>query len=427
MSSPYTIVLTDTEDRVLAARVASGRTEYRDRLRAQIVLAAAQGGSNAGIAEALNIGLDTVRRWRRRFAAATDQRLEALTDRPRSGRPPVHGPGVRAEAVALACALPAENDVPLSRWSCPEIARELAARCDVAVSASSVRRWLADDALKPWQHRSWISVRDPDFAVKAARVLDLYAGIWDGQSLGPNDFLICADEKTSIQARCRCHPTLPPGRARMMRIEHNYERNGALAYLAAWDVHRGRVIGRCEDSTGIEPFSRLVAQVMTTEPYATADRVFWVVDNGSSHRGQTSIDRMRTAWPNAHLIHLPVHASWLDQCEIYFSVVQRKVVAPNDFFDLEQIRARLAAFEIRYNAVAKPFNWKFTRHDSTTCSAGSTHTRTNPKITGWPPNDPSRTYGRHHQGPFFRGRAPTDWYRRCAPRRRSRRGSNAAP
>ena len=363
MSSPYTIVLTDTEDRVLAARVASGRTEYRDRLRAQIVLAAAQGGSNAGIAEALNIGLDTVRRWRRRFAAATDQRLEALTDRPRSGRPPVHGPGVRAEAVALACALPAENDVPLSRWSCPEIARELAARCDVAVSASSVRRWLADDALKPWQHRSWISVRDPDFAVKAARVLDLYAGIWDGQSLGPNDFLICADEKTSIQARCRCHPTLPPGRARMMRIEHDYERKGALAYLAAWDVHRGRVIGRCEDSTGIEPFSRLVAQVMTTEPYATADRVFWVVDNGSSHRGQTSIDRMRKAWPNAHLIHLPVHASWLDQCEIYFSVVQRKVVAPNDFFDLEQIRARLAAFEIRYNAVAKPFNWKFTRHD----------------------------------------------------------------
>jgi transposase len=363
MSSPYTIVLTDTEDRVLAARVASGRTEYRDRLRAQIVLAAAQGGSNAGIAEALNIGVDTVRRWRRRFAAATDQRLEALTDRPRSGRPPVHGPGVRAEAVALACALPAENDVPLSRWSCPEIARELAARCDVAVSASSVRRWLADDALKPWQHRSWISVRDPDFAVKAARVLDLYAGIWDGQSLGPNDFLICADEKTSIQARCRCHPTLPPGRARMMRIEHDYGRKGALAYLAAWDVHRGRVIGRCEDSTGIEPFSRLVAQVMTAEPYASADRVFWVVDNGSSHRGQTSIDRMRKAWPNAHLIHLPVHASWLDQCEIYFSVVQRKVVAPNDFFDLEQIRARLAAFEVRYNAVAKPFNWKFTRHD----------------------------------------------------------------
>jgi len=363
MSSPYVIVLTDAEDRVLAARATSGRTEYRDRLRAQIVLEAAHGGSNAGIAEALQIGVDAVRRWRRRFATATGQRVEALIDRRRSGRPRVHGPAVRAEVVALACALPAENDVPLSRWSCPELARELAARCQVSASVSSVRRWLAEDALKPWQHRSWISVRDPDFAVKAARVLDLYAGVWDGQPLGPNDFVICADEKTSIQARCRCHPTLPPGRARAMRIEHEYERKGALAYLAAWDVHRGQVIGRCEDTTGIEPFARLVEQVMTMEPYASADHVYWITDNGSSHRGQASIDRMSMAWPTAHLVHTPVHASWLDQAEIYFSVVQRKVVAPNDFFDLDQIRTRLAAFEIRYNAVAIPFNWKFTRRD----------------------------------------------------------------
>jgi transposase len=363
MSSPYVIVLTDAEDRVLAARATSGRTEYRDRLRAQIVLEAAHGGSNAGIAEALQVGVDAVRRWRRRFATATGQRVEALIDRRRSGRPRVHGPAVRAEVVALACALPAESDVPLSRWSCPELARELAARCQVSASVSSVRRWLAEDALKPWQHRSWISVRDPNFAVKAARVLDLYAGVWDGQPLGPNDFVICADEKTSIQARCRCHPTLPPGRARAMRIEHEYERKGALAYLAAWDVHRGQVIGRCEDTTGIEPFARLVEQVMTMEPYASADHVYWITDNGSSHRGQASIDRMSKAWPTAHLVHTPVHASWLDQAEIYFSVVQRKVVAPNDFFDLDQIRARLAAFEIRYNAVALPFNWKFTRRD----------------------------------------------------------------
>jgi transposase len=363
MSSPYVIVLTDAEDRTLAARLTSGRTEYRDRLRAQIVLAAARGGSNAEIAEQLPLGVDTVRRWRRRFATATGERLESLIDRPRSGRPPVHGPAVRAEAVALACALPAEKDVPLSRWSCPEIAHELAARCQRAVSAASVRRWLAADALKPWQHRSWISVRDPDFAVKATRVLDLYAGLWDGRPLGPGDLVVCADEKTSIQARCRCHPTLAPGQARAMRVEHDYRRGGALAYLAAWDVHRGQVIGRCEDSTGIEPFARLVEQVMTAEPYACADRVFWIVDNGSSHRGQASIDRMTTAWPNAHLVHLPVHASWLDQCEIYFSVVQRKVLTPNDFLDLDQIRARLAAFETRYNAVATPFNWKFTRHN----------------------------------------------------------------
>jgi hypothetical protein len=231
------------------------------------------------------------------------------------------------------------------------------------VSASSVRRWLGADALKPWQHRSWISIRDPDFEAKAARVLDLYAGRWKGRRLGPSNFVICADEKTSIQARCRCHPTLPPGRARMMRVEHEYERRAALAYLAAWDVHRGQVIGRCEDTTGIEPFARLVAQVMTTEPYASADRVFWIVDNDSSHRGQASIDRMTRAWPTAHLIHTPVHASWLNQCEIYFSVVQRKVVSPNDFASTDQIRDRLAAFEARYNPIATPYDWTFTRPD----------------------------------------------------------------
>ena len=166
---------------MLTARARSVRGAYRDRLRARIVLAAAAGTTNAATAADLGICADTVRKWRRRFAAG---RLAGLKDAPRSGRPPVFTAADRAEAVALACALPAETGVPLSRWSCPELARELAARCQVAASASTVRRWLAADALKPWQHRSWISVRDPAFAAKAARVLDLYAGIWDGQPLG---------------------------------------------------------------------------------------------------------------------------------------------------------------------------------------------------------------------------------------------------
>jgi len=360
VSSPYLIVLSSEEEAVLAARARSARGQYRDRLRARIVLAAAAGKDNAAIATEMGVCTDTVRKWRRRFGAG---RLPGLADAPRSGRPPVFTAADRAEVIALACALPAESGVPLSKWSCPELARELAARCQIAVSASTVRRWLAGDALKPWQHRSWISVRDPGFAAKAARVLDLYAGIWDSAPLGENDYVICADEKTSIQARCRCHPTLPPGKARAMRVEHDYDRGGALAYLAAWDVRRGQVTGRCEDTTGIVPFSRLVEQVMTAEPYASADRVFWIVDNGSSHRGAVSIERMTRAWPTARLIHLPAHASWLDQAEIYFSVVQRKVINPNDFADLGQIRDRLAAFEIRYNAIARPFSWKFTRAD----------------------------------------------------------------
>jgi DDE superfamily endonuclease len=240
---------------------------------------------------------------------------------------------------ALACELPAESGVPLSRWSAPELAAEAVARGIVeAVSASTVRRWLAEDVLKPWQHRSWIFPQDPDFAAKAARALDLYARIWDGEPLGESEFVICADEKTSIQARCRCHPTLPPGKARMMRVEHEYQRKGALQYLAAYDVHRAHVIGRMEPTTGIEPFARLVAQVMTTEPYASANRVFWIVDNGSSHRGKASVTRMSKAWPTARLVHLPVHASWLNQAEIFFSILQRKVLTPNDLTDLDAPR-----------------------------------------------------------------------------------------
>jgi hypothetical protein len=148
-----------------------------------------------------------------------------------------------------------------------------------------------------------------------------------------------------------------------MRVEHEYERGGALAYLAAWDVHQARLFGRCEPSTGIQPFGRLVEQVMGSEPYASAARVFWIVDNGSSHRGQASIARLEAAWANLRLVHLPIHASWLNQVELYFSVVQRKVLTPNDFRDLVEVERRLLAFQRRYQQTAVPFGWRFTRAD----------------------------------------------------------------
>jgi transposase len=334
---------------------------HRDRLRAQIVLDAAGDYTNAAIARRRHVSVDTVRKWRGRFAA---EGVPGLGDRKRCGRPSRFTAVQQAQVKALACELPATTGVPLSRWSSTELADEaVTAGVVEAISASTVQRWLRRDALKPWQYRSWIAPRAADFAQRAAVVLDLYAGLFDGEGLGEGDYVLCSDEKTSIQARCRCHPTLPPGRARLMRVEHEYERGGALAYLAVWDVHRGQVFGRCEPSTGIAPFARLVEQVMTTEPYASADRVFWVVDNGSSHRGQASIDRMRKAWPTATLIHTPVHASWLNQCEIYFSVVQRKVVTPNDFYDLADVQARLEAFQEHYNFAARPFNWKYTTKD----------------------------------------------------------------
>jgi hypothetical protein len=265
---------------------------------------------------------------------------------------------------ALACELPSRLGVPLSRLHVPDIAAEVAARGIVAeISGTTIWRWLSEDAIRPWKQRSWIFPRDPDFEAKAGRVLDLYARTWEGKKLGPRDFVLSADEKTSIQARIRCHPTLAPASTRDMRVEHEYDRGGALAYLAAWDVHRAQVFGRCEPTTGIEPFTRLVDQVMTTEPYASARRVYWVVDNGSSHRGQRAVDRLTKRWRNARLVQLPIHASWLNQVEIYFSVVQRKVLTPNDFKDLADVAARLQSFERRYETTAEPFEWKYTRSD----------------------------------------------------------------
>ncbi|MFT9474774.1 IS630 family transposase [Streptomyces sp. 11-1-2] len=252
----------------------------------------------------------------------------------------------------------------MARWSAPELAREVVARhIAPTISASTVRRWLKQDAVKPWQQQSWIFITDPAFRPKAERVLDLYARTWGGLPLGVDEYVISADEKTSVQARCRCHPTLAPGQARAMRVNHTYGRGGALAYLAAYDVHRAKVFGRCEPTTGIDPFMKLVAQVMSQEPYTSARRVFWVVDNGSSHRGKKATDRLTAAHPNAVLVHTPVHAFWLNQVEIFFSVVQRKVVTPNDFTDLQQVGDRLRAFEDRHNATAQPFQWKFTTSD----------------------------------------------------------------
>jgi transposase len=261
-------------DRRRLTKLASSRTApYQQVIRARIVLDAACGSSDNAISRRLGVSVDTVRCWRGRYA---DQGLAGLADRPRSGRPPRLTPLQVAEVKALACQLPAETGVPLSRWSCPELADQVVARgIAPAISASTVRRILAADTLKPWQYRSWLFIRDPQFATKATRVLDLYARIWQGVRLREDE----------------------------------------------------------------------------------------VVDNGSSHRGQAAIDRLTRRYPNAVMVHTPVHASWLNQVEIFFSIIQRKVLTPNDFTDLDQVQNRLAVFEHRYNQTARPFRWKFTPAD----------------------------------------------------------------
>jgi len=262
---------------------------------------------------------------------------------------------------AIACELVAETQQPLRRQSLADVTARVRTVLGTPISRSTVWRILETDAIKPWRYKYWIFPRDPYFVEKAGPILDLYAGRWQGEPLGPKDHILSADEKTSIQARRRCHPSLPPAPGRVAYIENEYERGGALQYLAAWDVRRGYVMGRCEATTGIEPFGRLVKQVLAEEPYRSGERLFWIVDNGSSHRGAASKQRLRQIDSRIILVHTPVHASWLNQVEISFSIIQRKVLTPNDFADLEALRLRLALYEELSNRHPTPFQWKFDR------------------------------------------------------------------
>jgi len=234
---------------------------------------------------------------------------------------------------AVACEAVQLSGLPLSRLSTAAIAGKARQVLGKALSPSTGWRILAADTINPGRDKYWIFPRDPHFAEKAGRVVDLYAGSWQGHALGPKDYIISAEEKTSIQARLRCHPSLPPAPGRVSRVEHEYERGGALQYLAAGDVRRGLVMGRCEPATGIEPFGRLVTQGMAQKPYRRATRVFWIVDNGSSHRGAAAVRR----WAQAYAQPFPV--SKLERLRAYH---QRAVKRQASSFTRRSVTRRQA-------------------------------------------------------------------------------------
>ena len=278
--------------------------------------------------------------------------------------PGLSPPELVVQIKAIACELPAKYEIPLSRWSTEDIAH-YARQSGLAatISGSTVWRWLHEDAIKPWQHRCWLFPRDPGFATKAGRILDLYHRVWKGKPLKEDEFVLSADEKTSIQARARRHTTYPAQPGSAMKVEHEYKRCGAWAYIAALDVHRAKLFGLCDHKSGIQPFDRLVDQFMSQKPYNEARKVFLIVDNGSAHRGLKSVKRLQGRYKNLNLIHAPVHASWLNQIEIYFSILQRKALTPNDFPSLAALKEHVLGFQQYYQGILKPFEWKFTRKD----------------------------------------------------------------
>ena len=212
--SPFTIRLSRQEREILESRSRKYTLPYFEVLRAKIILFAAEGRSNDEIATALSVGRDVVSLWRKRFF---HERIAGLNEHPRPGRPRAFPPELVVQIKALACELPATRGLPLSRFSCGDIVRE-AQHCGIVarISDTTVWRWLHEDAIRPWQHRIWIFPRDPDFASKAGRILDLYAKQWQGKRLCSDEFVLSTDEKTSIQARIRnippCHraPSVPP-------------------------------------------------------------------------------------------------------------------------------------------------------------------------------------------------------------------------
>lgn len=354
------IRLTRQQRRRLERVVRKATAPHRLVERARIVLMAADGRRNASIARDLGVARNTVRLWRSRWATLGEAGLE---DRARPGRPPIYDAATRAVVTSIACSLPSERGLALSRLSLLDVRMEAAKLVKPCPSVSTIHTWLQEDAIRPWTHRSWVTPRDPHFFEKAAPALDLYERRWKGKPLGVGDVVVCADEKTCIQVLERVVPLTSPGPGRPTRVEHEYVRKGVLVYQAALIVGTGRVRGQCVSSNTAAAFRALVDTVLGAEPCRSASRVFWITDNGGAHHPKSFPAWLAEHHPKAVSVFLPVHASWLDQAEIYFSILQKKALTPLDVVDADGLRDRILGFERRYNRTARPFRWGFTRRD----------------------------------------------------------------
>jgi hypothetical protein len=333
-------------------------------IRILILLWADKGRTIAETAKGLDCSEQTVLNWRKWFLERRPKGpVQALMDLPRSGRPVTYDAKSRAQVIAVVCETLDKHELPLSRFSLTDLLKIVVQEEGLAnLSHASLGRILAQDALKPWRYRYWLFPRDPAFVQKACVILDLYAGFWQGQRLGPDEYVLSADEKT-IQVLRRGHDGLPPVCGHTRLVEFEYQRLGTIAYHAAWDVLRGQLFGRIAPNTCIATFNQLLDLVMTQEPYQSSERTFWIVDGGCAHHPNTFPARLQAMYPNAVAVPLPTHSSWLNQIEIMFSIVQRKVLTPMDVADEETLSKRILDFQAYYQETAKPFNWKFTAAD----------------------------------------------------------------
>ena len=338
------ISLTRKRRRKLEQIVRAGSSPQRLVLRARIVLAAAGGMANAEIARQLGCSVAMARTWRRRFAV---RGIPGLFDKPRSGRPEVHGPSVRLAVLAVATSVPPDGE---SQWSHAMIAAHLAGR-GLAISAATVGRALSQAKVRPHKVRGWLNrADDPTFWIRAGAVCRLYL------SPPPGTVLISIDEKTGIQARSRKHPGIPARPGRDARREFEYVRHGTISIIAAMNVTTGEVITERIEKNDSATFIAFLAMLHQMIPPQL--RIRLIMDNGSSHTSAAT-----RAWLAAHprfqVTYTPKHASWLNMIEQWFGVLTRRLLRRGDFASRDDLEAKIIAFTMRHNKNARPYRWSY--------------------------------------------------------------------
>ena len=334
------------DDRPVLERWANARaTERRLVERARIVLMAGEGRPASEIAARLGCSGPTVKTWRARYER---DGLGGLRDRPKTGRPLTHGPEVRARLIALACTRPPETleGVRRERWRYAELAAQ------VGMSESQAHVILAGADLRPHLSEQWVmSELGPEFDAQAAQVCGLY--------LDPpeNAIVISVDEKTSIPARQAARPDTPPAPGRPARRDNEYLRNGTTNLFAALRVHSGEVSGMTAPTRNRWDFLAFLEQIEDEVP--AGRRVIAILDNLSTHK-TTEVKDWLVAHPRWQLVFTPKHASWLNQVEIFFSILTRRLLRHGQFSGPEDLATQMLAFVEHHNLTARPFAWTYT-------------------------------------------------------------------
>lgn len=336
------ITLLGSEKRELRRIVRAHKSEQRAVLRARIVLLAAQDLNNCVIADELGCHVQTVRKWRSRFAGG---RLENLRDLPREGRPPKFEAHMRHQAIATLLGPPPGAD---ARWTLDSAVEALIQRGIVTtISRETLSRWLRTFDLKPHRCRYWLNSKDPDFQPKMARIVDLYIH-------KPEDGrVISIDEKTCIPARERIRPDSPARPGRIRRQEFEYRRHGTVQLIAAFEVHSGRVFAKCVDKNDSDAFIGFLQELSRQYPL---EKLYLVMDNGTTHRSKATT-KFLASQPLMEPVFTPTHASWLNQVEIWFSVLSRRALRNMSFDSRDELVRHIAHFVQAHNQTAKPYRW----------------------------------------------------------------------